>query len=214
MTAPAHPLSGRRGQAAVNDQRIIEAARAVFMADPAAPIAAVAEHAGVGMSALYRRYPGKEDLLRRLCADGLERYIAEVEAALADDGDPWAVFRAFMVRAVEANTNSLVTRLAGTFTPTPELYEAADRAQRLNVELFERTQASGAIRPDVEVNDLGPIYEQLSAVRLGDERRTRQLRQRYLQLFLDAIHQPSDDPLPGPAPTWDELAGRWKGPAG
>ena len=56
-------------------------------ADPDAPISAVAEHAGVGISALYRRYENKEDLLRRLSGDGLRRYIAEAEAALADDGD-------------------------------------------------------------------------------------------------------------------------------
>jgi AcrR family transcriptional regulator len=208
-TAQPAPLSGRRAQAAVNDRRILEAAREVFLADREAPIAAVAERAGVGMSALYRRYASKEELLQRICADGLDRYIAEVEAALARDGDAWQSFAAFMAGAVEANTNSLVSRLAGTFTPTPEMYAAADRAQRLNVELFERTKASGAIREDVEVNDLGLIFEQLAAIRLGDERRTAELRRRYLQLFLDAIHRPSDEPLPGRAPTWQELAERW-----
>jgi AcrR family transcriptional regulator len=77
-------LSGRRGQAARNDGAILEAARDVFLADPKAPIAAVAERAGVGISALYRRYANKEDLLRRLCADGLRRFITEAQTALAD----------------------------------------------------------------------------------------------------------------------------------
>ncbi len=49
------PLSGRKAQAARNDTLILAAARAVFTADPSAPIAAVAERAGVGISALYRR---------------------------------------------------------------------------------------------------------------------------------------------------------------
>jgi AcrR family transcriptional regulator len=66
------PLSGRRKQAARNDGIILDAARAVFVADPTAPIAAVAERAGVGISALYRRHGSKEDLLRRLCGDGLD----------------------------------------------------------------------------------------------------------------------------------------------
>ncbi|MEN3313539.1 MAG: hypothetical protein V7645_2868, partial [Actinomycetota bacterium] len=65
------PVSGRRAQAARNDERILEAARDVFIAHPAAPISDVAKRAGVGISALYRRYPGKQDLLRALCADGL-----------------------------------------------------------------------------------------------------------------------------------------------
>ena len=38
-----------------NDATILASARAVFVADPDAPIAAVARHAGVGISSLYRR---------------------------------------------------------------------------------------------------------------------------------------------------------------
>ena len=71
-------LSGRRAEAARNDGLILEAAREVFVADPKAPISAVSERAGVGIGALYRRYGSKEDLLRRLCADGLGMYIAAV----------------------------------------------------------------------------------------------------------------------------------------
>ena len=179
------------------------------MANPDAPIAAVAERAGVGMSALYRRYESKEEMLRQLCSEGLDRYLALAEAAVADAGDPWTVFREFLFRAVDANTNALVARLAGTFTPTPELYAEGARAHRLNTELFERAKASGAIRADVEVGDLGPIYEQLSSVDVGDEERNRQLRRRYLQLFLDGLRAPSPDPLPGPPPTWAELESRW-----
>ena len=46
-------LSGRRREAALNDERILEAARDVFVADPGAPINEVAKRAGVGISALY-----------------------------------------------------------------------------------------------------------------------------------------------------------------
>ena len=108
------PLSDRRAQAAHNDQAILEAARAVFVADPSAPISAVANQAGVGMSALYRRYPSNEELLRRLSGDGLRRYLTEAEAALADHGDPWAALAGFMGRIVDADTHSLTLRLAGT----------------------------------------------------------------------------------------------------
>ena len=80
-------MSGRQAEAARNDQRILEAARAVFVADPGAPVSAVAERAGVGIGGLYRRYRSKEELLLRLASDGLARYLAELEAALADEGD-------------------------------------------------------------------------------------------------------------------------------
>src|SRR5947209_20521537 len=210
MTDSSGPLNGRRAQAARNDERILEAAREVFVANPEAPIAAVAERAGVGISALYRRYASKEDLLRRLCADGLRRYIAAVEEALADHGDPWEAFAGFMRRAVDADSSALTLRLAGTFQPTEDLYREAARAQELNERLFERTRASGALRVDVTVNDVALVLEQLAAIRLGDRSRTRQLRHRYLTLALDGLRAPARTTLPGPPPSWHELSGRWE----
>jgi AcrR family transcriptional regulator len=205
------PLSGRRAQAAGNDARILEAAREVFVADPDAPISAVAKRAGVGISAIYRRYAGKEDLLRRLCADGLARYIAAAEAALADDGDPWAAFTTFMGRIVDADVHSLTLRLAGTFTPTEELYRDAERAQQLDIRLVEQTKASGHLRPDLAVDDLSFLFEQLASVRVRDQERTSRLRRRYLGLLLDALHTPSTTtPLPGTAPSWEEVRERWE----
>jgi AcrR family transcriptional regulator len=200
----------RRADAARNDERILDAAREVFVADPGAPIAAVARRAGVGVGALYRRFASKEDLLRALCAEGLRRYTAAIEAALADDGDAWESFAGFMRAAVAADASSLTVRLAGTFTPTPELYEAAAHAGRCNVELFERTRAAGAIRPDADVNDLALILEQLASIRLGDAARNQALRRRYLELALDGLRAPGGDPLPGPPPSDDELTARWQ----
>jgi AcrR family transcriptional regulator len=204
------PLSGRRAQAARNDERILQAAREVFVANPEAPIADVAKRAGVGISALYRRYPSKEDLLRRLCADGLQRYIDAVQAAVDDEGDAWEAFAGFMHRAVDADSNSLTLRLAGTFTPTAELYEMADHAQRLNRRLFARTKKAGVIRADADVNDVGSILEQIAALRLGDAERTRAIRRRYLAIVLDGLRTPEPSRLPAPPPTWDEVTARWQ----
>jgi AcrR family transcriptional regulator len=204
-------LPGRQAEAARNDQRILEAARAVFTADPNAPISAVAEHAGVGISALYRRYRSKEELLQQLSLDGLRRYIAEVEAALTDDGEPWEAFAAFMRRAVDADTNSLTLHLAGTFTPTEAHWRDGEMAFQLNVRLLDRTKAAGVLRPEIEVSDLSLLFEQLAAIKVGDPERTRQLRQRYLALLLDAMRDTSATPLPGPPPSWEEISRRWSG---
>jgi AcrR family transcriptional regulator len=203
------PLSGRRAQAARNDRLILEAAREVFIADPGAPISAVADQAGVGISALYRRYASKEELLRQLSLDGLHRYVAAAEAALAGEDDVWTAFATFLRRVVDADTHSLTLRLAGTFTPTEELYREAARAQELNVRLIDRTRAAGALRPDVEVDDVAILLEMLAAVRVRDPERTRQLRHRYLALLLDALRAAPAGPLPGPAPTWQEIGARW-----
>lgn len=206
----ATPQSGRRAQAARNHERILEAAREVYIADPDAPIAEVAKRAGVGMSALYRRYASKEDLLRALCADGLRRYTSAAEAAVADPAaDPWEAFRSFMQAVVAADAASLTQRLAGTFEPSEDLYRAAAYAGEMNERVFERAQKAGAIRPDADVNDLGMIFEQLASIRLGDRRRTQELRRRYLALALDGLRAGADDPLPGSPPTSEELTSRW-----
>jgi AcrR family transcriptional regulator len=211
MSEPSAPLSGRRAQAAVNDQRILQAARAVFIEDPGAPIATVAKRAGVGISALYSRYPSKEDLLRKLCGEGLERFISLTEAALADERDPWIAFEDFMRQAVDANTNSLTGALAGTFSPTEELWRRGAYANELLVALFRRTHEAGVLREDLDVHDISLIFEQLAAVRGGDEERTVQLRRRYLALILEALRTSGGQPLPGPPPSWEEVNERWAG---
>jgi AcrR family transcriptional regulator len=201
-------LSGRQAQAARNDLVILDAAREVFTADPEAPISAVAERAGVGISALYRRYPSKEDLLRRLTREGQARYIAETELALADDADPWEAFARFMRRVVEADTHSLTLHLAGTFTPTEEQWREGDRAAELTLALLERTKRLGGLRPEIELGDMTLLFEQLAAISLGDRVRTNELRQRYLALILQALRG-EKTPLPGPAPTWEEISNRF-----
>ncbi|WP_206051019.1 TetR/AcrR family transcriptional regulator [Nocardioides speluncae] len=204
------PMSGRKAQAARNDEAILEAARAVFIANPEAPIANVAERAGVGISALYRRYPSKEELLAKLCLDGLRTYVAVAEEAVADEGDAWESFARFMRNAVDAGTSALTVKLAGTFTPTQEHWEDSVKAFELNRRLMERTRAAGVIREDFELSDMAAIFELLSSYRLGDEQRSAELRQRYLEVILDGIRiPPSHSPLPAEAPTEAELSARW-----
>jgi AcrR family transcriptional regulator len=203
-------MDGRKAQAARNDDLILEAARAVFIENPDAPIALVAERAGVGISALYRRYPSKEELLAKLCLDGLRTFVAVAEAAVADEGDAWESFATFMRNAVEAGTSALTVKLAGTFTPTQEHYEDSLKAFDLSAKLMERVRAAGVVREDLEESDLAMIFEMLSSIRLGDEKRSAELRQRYLQFVLDGIRNPATrGELPGRGPMGDELSARW-----
>ncbi|MEV0717363.1 helix-turn-helix domain-containing protein [Asanoa sp. NPDC050611] len=206
------PLSGRRAQAARNDAVILDAARDVFVADPSAPIAAVAQKAGVGISALYRRYPSKEELLAKLCLDGLLIYVGiaeEANAALDAGGDPAETFATFMRRIVDADTHSLTQKLAGMFQPTEEHRTNAIRAGELNQHLVERLHEAQAVRPDLVVADLGQIFEMIAAIRFGDDERRGQLRHRYLALVLAGLLQPGAEALPGPPPYVGEFAGRW-----
>ena len=201
-------MDGRKAQAARNDTAILEAARAVYAADPDAPIAAVATRAGVGISALYRRYSSKEELLRKLCGDGLKEYIAAAEAALADDGDAWKVFRRYMHRIVAADAHTLTARLARSVEASSEgLFRDATKAQDLGERVFKRAQKGGAVRADAVPEDMANVFEQLSAIRGPSAKRTAELRKRYLTLQLDGLRpRKKAQPLPGPPPRWKDRA--------
>lgn len=205
MTAP---LQGRKREAARNDGVILAAARDVFLEDPKAPISAVAERAGVGISALYRRYAGKEDLLRTLCHDGLKAFIAAAEEAGAME-DGWDALVTFLGDVVDADVHSLTVHLAGTFTSTPEMVADAVRSNELVAGLVERAHAGNRLRRDFVVTDVGLVLEACAAIRLPDPNRTLELRRRYLALAVDGMSRDGAEVLPGPAPRPGEMNWRW-----
>ncbi|GAA4254085.1 TetR/AcrR family transcriptional regulator [Dactylosporangium darangshiense] len=202
------PLQGRKREAARNDGAILAAARDVFIEDPKAPISAVAERAGVGISALYRRYAGKEDLLRTLCHDGLKAFIdAAVDGGDMNEG--WDALTTFLRNVVDADVHALTVHLAGTFTPTPEMGADAVRANELVERLVARAHAGGRLRADFVLADVTLLLEACAAIRLPDRDRSVQLRRRYLALAIDGMERDDADPLPGPAPEPAETNWRW-----
>src|SRR5579863_8773356 len=201
----AGPLSGRQAEAARNDRRILESARAVFTADPDAPITAVAKHAGVGISALYTRYGSKEELIRTLCTEAMQAIVRETELALEQVGsgrDHWQALADFVRRLVDADTSSMTSSMAGTFTPTPDMFALANRSSQLMGELF--AQVSDVLRPDAVLHDLSLIFEMVAAVRGPNPQRTQELRHRYLALVLDGLRARDREELPGPQAVQDE----------
>ena len=201
---------GRGEQAVRNNEAILTAAREILLADPRAPVAAVAERAKVGIGALYRRYPSKEELLRTICHDGLRTFIAEAERA-GPEPDDWVALATFLRGVVRADVHSLTVHLAGTFTPTPEMGADARRSGVLATALVARAHESGRLRPDATVGDVGMILEMCAAVRVPDAARTQTLRRRYLSLLLAGLStSPEPADLPGPPPTDEDSRHRWR----
>jgi AcrR family transcriptional regulator len=206
------PLGGRRAEAARNDVRVLRAAREVLTGDPDAPMADIASRAGVGVGTLYRRYASREALVVHLCLDGVRALDDEARRALQRvDADPWGAFAGYMTGAYDVGAGALGASVMGTFTPTQELVTASTDAADSTRELLSRAQAAGAVRDDVTTEDVNLLFEQLRAVRLGDERRTGELQRRYLALVMQALRAPGAGPLPGPPPGWDEIRRRWTG---
>src|SRR5579863_9203225 len=205
-------LSGRQAEAARNDRRILESARAVFTADPDAPITAVAKHAGVGISALYTRYGSKEELLRTLCTDGLVIVINETETAMERINaghDRWAVLTDFMRHLVDADTSSMTRAFAGKFAPTQEMFALANRSSELFDTFFALIR--DLLRPGIVQHDLSLVFELVAAIKFSSPERTTELRHRYLAVILGGLRatDANRDDLPGPPPAWPELTERW-----
>ena len=209
----ARQAGGRTREANANDTLILQAAREVFVADPTAPISDVAAKAGVGIAALYRRYPSKEALLASLCAEGQRIYIAEAESALEKSGDGFEIFCRFLRRVVATEAHSLSGRLAGTFTPTEIHAKQAMRLKELLELLFERARSSGRMRAEVTLLDIGLLLEAVAFPRLQMKERTSEIRQRLLAMMIDGLRF-GHAPLPGESLTWQEQEARWRPKAG
>lgn len=204
-------MSGRQAEAARNDQRILDSARAVFVRDPGAPITAVAKHAGVGISALYTRFASKDDLLRRLCTDGMLTFNGRTERALeqlASGAGRWQVLSGYMRDLADADTSSMTLALAGKFAPTQEMFQLGAKSGELLRELF--SQVRDVLRPGVVSHDLSRTFELVAAVTAATPERTRELRHRYLAVLLDGLRACDRDDLPGPPPTFEEISERWQ----
>jgi AcrR family transcriptional regulator len=199
-------MSGRRAEAARNDERVLQAARDVLATTPDAPMALVARRAGVGIGSLYRRYPSKDALVARLCLNAVLEVEGQARVALDRARSyPWGAFVGFMTGALAEGAALLIAGLAGTFAPDDELLAAGDRLQDAVRALLEAVQAAGAVRPDVTAEDLALLFRQLRAIQHADEQRALTLRRRYLELTLQAFHASGAAPLPGPAPDWLDL---------
>ncbi|MGZ4321191.1 MAG: TetR/AcrR family transcriptional regulator [Solirubrobacteraceae bacterium] len=207
--APRPKLAGRKAEAAVNDGLILQAAREVLTIAPDTPMAEIAARAGVGVGSLYRRFPSKEELAYRLCRDGMNALSDLARRTLeVPDDDPWNHFVAFIGDAIDAGAGSL-QGLAGTFEADEDLNRVAQQMSGLIQEVVQRAQAAGAVRDDINANDVGRFWEMLRAIRIGDPDRSNELRRRYIALFVPAFRAPGASPLPGPPPTWQEIAAAW-----
>lgn len=196
-------LSGRQVEARRNDDRIRAAAREVLIEQgAAAPVSAIAQRAGVGMGALYRRYPAKEDLIRQVCVDSMEFTVREAEAALAES-DAWPAFVGFMHRCMDESVGGL-SHLAGSFTVTDEIWELGGRVRKSIQAVIDRAHAEGPMRPGITAADVCLLLQQLSPSRTVAAGRGV----RYLAVMVDGLC--GSEPLPGDGVTWQEGELLWR----
>jgi AcrR family transcriptional regulator len=205
---------GRQAEARRNDLAVLEAARDVFTTLGAdAPIAAVAERAGVGMGTLYRRYGSKTELLQRLCLLAMAQALEAAEEALQTK-DPWTGLAGYVAACVELRSGALAS-LAGQIETTAEMRRTAQQGMARMAQIAARAHRDGSLRPDATAMDITWLIEQFSrrAPDPVDPDEERNVRARLVAIALDGLRTRTpgrpDELLPGDPPSPDRYVNRW-----
>jgi AcrR family transcriptional regulator len=163
-----------RSDARRNRERIVEAARAAFAEQgPDAQIDDIARRAEVGVGTVYRHFPTKDALLGELMRLKLTALRDRARRKLAEDDDPGEAFAGFLreqadVIAKDASLQRMLwAETEETLAPVAPLIEEVNEAVG---ELISRAREAGAIRADLEVDDVRTFMCGLGAIMAADAR--------------------------------------------
>jgi AcrR family transcriptional regulator len=201
QAGPAAPR--KRADARRNEQSLLEAAAAVFVASGVeAPVRDIAARAGVGMGTIYRHFPTRADLIIAVYRHQVEACAEAGPALLASSGTPHEA----LTRWIDLFVDFLVTKhgLAAALQSDHAGLEALhgdfiDRLLPVCAQLLDAAAAAGEIRPDTDAFGLLYAVGNLCAGHDGDARYDAR---RMVRLLIAGLLQPSQasgDPA-NPAP--------------
>jgi|ERR1035437_2658768 AcrR family transcriptional regulator len=183
-----------------NRSRIVEAAQADFAERGLdVPLEDVAEHAGVGIATLYRRFSTRDALIAACFERRVEEYARAAEEALeAPDG--WSGFCDYVERvcAMQAADRGLKDVLTRTFPDAHRLEAHRTRGYALAVQLVERAQAEGSLRPDFVFEDLVLLLMANAGVVQGAGEAAPEAWRRFVSFMLDGFRSEGASELPPP----------------
>src|SRR6266540_266287 len=157
-----------RADAARNHERILAAAREAFTESGSeAQVEEIARRAGVGVGTFYRHFESKDVLVGELIGIKLTEFAERVREKFDEEPDPWEAFAGALREQV--------------------LVMARDEAhQRMPFASTPRAKEAGAVRADLEVDDIRTLMCGLGAMMTADGRGAlRYDWGRQLDLFLD-----------------------------
>ncbi|WP_455567264.1 TetR/AcrR family transcriptional regulator [Streptomyces cinereoruber] len=129
-------LGGRSAPLRVDAQRnlehVLRAAREVFgELGYGAPMEDVARRARVGVGTVYRRFPSKDVLVRRIAEEETARLTEQARAALGQEEEPWSALSRFLRTSVASGAGRLlppqVLRVGVDESVLPDVADDADR---------------------------------------------------------------------------------------
>jgi AcrR family transcriptional regulator len=183
-----------------NRQRLLAAAREMFAERGLdVPIEDIARHAGVGVATLYRRFPGRADLIAGAFEAKMTDYADAGAQALANP-DPWAGFCGYIERvcAMQADDRGFATVLCMSFPADKQFEAERDRAYGSFLELVRRAQAAGGLRDDFVAEDLVILLMANAGVVAGTADAAPDAWRRFAAYMIQAFSARNAAPLPPP----------------
>ncbi|MYV47284.1 TetR family transcriptional regulator [Streptomyces sp. SID2888] len=195
MLGPVTPKADQgptlRADAARNRARVLQVAREQLAAgDDSLQLNAIARLAGVGVGTVYRHFPNQHALREALSAERFRELVGEAQAA-ADAEDALAglhhLLRFTLAGALEdTGFAAVLESAADAEAHTSELKAELDRAV---AHLLDRARVAGAIRRDVEADDVRRLLCGIEhAVRAGDSDPAR--TEVYLDVLMEGLRPP------------------------
>ncbi|MCB8879940.1 TetR/AcrR family transcriptional regulator [Acidisoma cellulosilytica] len=146
-----------RADAQRNLDALLQAAKAVFVTSGVdAPVREVAEKAGVGIGTLYRHFPQRADLIAAVFRREIDA-CADAAAVLAAEHPPFEALALWMQRyaVFVATKKGLAPALHSGDTAFCTLRAHFEERVRPAIKmLLDAAVAAGAVRPDVDPDDL------------------------------------------------------------
>ncbi|WP_351237662.1 helix-turn-helix domain-containing protein [Streptomyces sp. NPDC002133] len=108
-TGPAGRSAPLRVDAQRNLEHVLRAAREVFgELGYGAPMEDVARRARVGVGTVYRRFPSKDVLVRRIAEEETSRLTEQARTALGQEEEPWSALSRFLRTSVASGAGRLL----------------------------------------------------------------------------------------------------------
>jgi AcrR family transcriptional regulator len=171
---PPRPSPRKRADARRNEQTLLDAAAAAFVASGVeAPVRDIAARAGVGMGTVYRHFPTRADLVIAVYRHQVDACADAGPALLASSSSPHAA----LTRWIDLFVDFLVTKhgLAAALQSDEARFETLhayflDRLVPVCARLVAAAAAAGEIRPDVDAYGIMLGVGKLCAGTDGDAR--------------------------------------------
>lgn len=181
-----------RRDAVRNQALILAAAHDVFAEQGFdAPLDDVARRAGIGIATLYRRYPGRQELVEAVLADKANAYLAAACEAMRAD-DPWAGFSGYIERIFELQSGdqTVADLLTMQMPKCPNISAVRQQIDSAQQAVISRAIDAGVLRADFELGDVIVLLLAHRGVAQATARNGPHAWRRLLCFTLDALRAP------------------------